>query len=426
MPEPGTAPASSDCPAVRSQTLFRRVEYPNLPTLREKLADKTGKTSFRQLASHGMNGAFHLDILCTNSGGTEHPREMSGTTAAAAAIAKRGPRKHVTSSRKGLVFAPAKWSDRGQLGFRLTVTTRGMLRMPKVSELTFEPGRIALTGWLPGRRVLRMLPLVAVMLASTVSCGGDSDPSPGDKEGLAKPVTTPSAAGAKSDQPNVDGLVTLVNTNLSVFDVKTGKETVDAFLPHDAKPNVWKREAFSPDWRNVVWTTGEGELFIGDYTDVGRGNGLYGRNPSRIAGRPTYSGGKPGYAQPRFGPDGTRVYFLANDETVYSADPKKPEDLKKELALPEGSFSADDELTWDVTAAGSVVKAKAVQPKKTLEATSADGTKTIIHTDHGWFLKEKGSSAEPKLLFEELVTSDGEPVAVDTGYGLRLDVIGWY
>ncbi|TXL84514.1 hypothetical protein [Streptomyces sp. IB2014 016-6] len=27
----------------------------------EKLADKTGKTNFYKLASHGMNGAFHLD-----------------------------------------------------------------------------------------------------------------------------------------------------------------------------------------------------------------------------------------------------------------------------------------------------------------------------------------------------------------------------
>ncbi|GGY12934.1 hypothetical protein GCM10010358_76630 [Streptomyces minutiscleroticus] len=34
----------------------------------EKLADKTGKTNFYKLASHGMNGAFHLDILCTNGG----------------------------------------------------------------------------------------------------------------------------------------------------------------------------------------------------------------------------------------------------------------------------------------------------------------------------------------------------------------------
>ncbi|MFI9042039.1 hypothetical protein [Streptomyces sp. NPDC053726] len=41
MPEPGTAPASSDCPAVGSQTLFRTVEYPNLPILAEK-AGKTG------------------------------------------------------------------------------------------------------------------------------------------------------------------------------------------------------------------------------------------------------------------------------------------------------------------------------------------------------------------------------------------------
>ncbi|MFF9691052.1 hypothetical protein [Streptomyces sp. NPDC014623] len=42
MPEPGTAPASFDCPAVGSQTLFRTVEYPNLPIL----AKKTRKTGY--------------------------------------------------------------------------------------------------------------------------------------------------------------------------------------------------------------------------------------------------------------------------------------------------------------------------------------------------------------------------------------------
>ncbi|MGW3654690.1 hypothetical protein ACWD6R_02760 [Streptomyces sp. NPDC005151] len=33
----------------------------------EKLADKTGKANFYRLADFGMNGAFHLDILCTKS-----------------------------------------------------------------------------------------------------------------------------------------------------------------------------------------------------------------------------------------------------------------------------------------------------------------------------------------------------------------------
>lgn len=297
--------------------------------------------------------------------------------------------------------------------------------MPSVSVHTCGKGRSALTGGTPRRGVLRALPLVAVLLAGTVSCGGGSEPAPSGKDRSTKPAASPSAE-AKSPRPKVTGLVTLAGTNFAVFDVKTGKETVDAFLPHDAKPNVWKREAFSSDWRKVVWTTGEGELFIGGYTDVGRGTGLYGKKPLRIGGRPTYSGGKPVYAQPRFGPDGTRVYFLANNETVYSADPEKPEDLRKELALPKGTFSADDELTWDVTDAGDVVKTKAVHPRKTLEATSSDGKKTIVHTDHGWFLKEKGSSAEPKLLFEKLVSSDGKPVQVYADFGPGLDIIGWY
>jgi hypothetical protein len=54
-----TAARSSGCG--ESRALFRTIEYPNLPIVPEKLADKTGKTSFYKLASHGMNGAFRLD-----------------------------------------------------------------------------------------------------------------------------------------------------------------------------------------------------------------------------------------------------------------------------------------------------------------------------------------------------------------------------
>lgn len=43
------------------QRQFRIIEYPNLPILLEKIATKTGKGDFYRLASHGMNGAFHLD-----------------------------------------------------------------------------------------------------------------------------------------------------------------------------------------------------------------------------------------------------------------------------------------------------------------------------------------------------------------------------
>ncbi|MBX4175568.1 hypothetical protein [Streptomyces geysiriensis] len=50
MPRSGSPPA-----------LFRTSEYPKLPIVLEKLADKTGKTNLHKLASHGMNGAFHLD-----------------------------------------------------------------------------------------------------------------------------------------------------------------------------------------------------------------------------------------------------------------------------------------------------------------------------------------------------------------------------
>ena len=78
--------------------------------------------------------------------------------------------------------------------------------------------------------------------------------------------------------------------------------------------------------------------------------------------------------------------------------------------------------------AGDVVKTKVSHPGKTLPRRPAPtGRKSSYpHTDHGWFLKEKGSSAEPKLLFEELLTSEGKPVQVYADYGPGLDVIGWY
>ncbi|MFJ4966750.1 hypothetical protein ACIP6P_30585 [Streptomyces sp. NPDC088729] len=47
--------------SAEDDALFRSFEYPNLPTLLEKIATKTGKGGFYQLASHGMNGAFQLD-----------------------------------------------------------------------------------------------------------------------------------------------------------------------------------------------------------------------------------------------------------------------------------------------------------------------------------------------------------------------------
>ncbi|AKL71208.1 MULTISPECIES: hypothetical protein [Streptomyces] len=49
------------CSLTPPEALFHTDEYPNLPTLLEKLADKTGKGGFYRLDSHGINGAFHLD-----------------------------------------------------------------------------------------------------------------------------------------------------------------------------------------------------------------------------------------------------------------------------------------------------------------------------------------------------------------------------
>ncbi|MGW1768461.1 hypothetical protein ACWCQL_31025 [Streptomyces sp. NPDC002073] len=217
------------------------------------------------------------------------------------------------------------------------------------------------------------------------------------------------------------GLVTLVSGNLTrliVFDENTGKLKQEAWLPQYAKANVWKRKAFSPDWHSFVWTK-DGELFFGEYDDGGGINRTYGKTPVRIGGKPTYSGGKLSYTQPRFGPDGKRVYFLANNEKVYSADPKSPDDLKEELTLTQGTFFGDNGLSWDVAATGVVEKRQEVFPEKKHEATNSDGTKTIVQSGPGWYLKETGSSAEPKLLFEKLLGDDGESI------GLIVDVIGW-
>src|SRR5829696_7254940 len=54
-------PAGCEAQQSRIAALFRTLEYPKLPILLERVATKTGKGGFYKLASHGMNGAFHLD-----------------------------------------------------------------------------------------------------------------------------------------------------------------------------------------------------------------------------------------------------------------------------------------------------------------------------------------------------------------------------
>ncbi|MDY0812049.1 hypothetical protein [Kitasatospora purpeofusca] len=273
------------------------------------------------------------------------------------------------------------------------------------------------------------VPVVAVLLAGTVSCAGEGSggngQAPADKGG---PTTSGQAPSATTEQKSLDmrGLVALVSGNLTelvVFDETTGRTKAGAFLPQYAVPSAWRRQAFSPDWRSVVWTTKAGELFFGEYTSGAGPNGNYGETPVSIGAKPTYTGGKPSYTQPRFGPDGKRVYFLANNDKVYSADPTGPDNLKEEATLETGTFSQGNGLAWDIAVSGQVEKRQAVSPERKSEATAPDGKRTVIENRSGWFLKESGSTAEPKFLFEHLLDYDEKPL---TDKGMTVDVLGWY
>lgn len=52
-------------------------EYPNVPSLLERIATKAGTGGFYQLADFGINGAYCLDILCTKSAGAMCWRDKS-------------------------------------------------------------------------------------------------------------------------------------------------------------------------------------------------------------------------------------------------------------------------------------------------------------------------------------------------------------
>lgn len=271
------------------------------------------------------------------------------------------------------------------------------------------------------------VPVVAALLAGTVSCGGGGGggQAPTDKGG---PTASGQAPSTKTEQKSLEmkGLVALVSGNLTelvVFDETTGRTKAGAFLPQYAVPSVWRRQAFSPDWHSVVWTTKGGDLFFGEYTSGAGPNGNYGDTPVSIGGKPTYSGGKRGYTQPRFSPDGKRVYFLADNDKVYSADPKNPDDLKEEATLEAGTFTQENGLAWDIAASGQVEKRQAASPGHKNEATAPDGKRTVIKNESGWFLKDAGSTTEPKFLFEHLLDHDEKPLA---NKSMTVDVLGWY
>lgn len=272
------------------------------------------------------------------------------------------------------------------------------------------------------------LPLVSALLVGVAACGSDSEDGSGNATPSPRAEKDPPEKKDPS-HPDTGGLVILTRGNISwvqVYDAKTGKEKASGSIPQYAERNAWGRSAFAPDWSSVVYTSDEHELFLADYTYVGKGDGMW-EKKLRIGGRPTYSGGKPLYAQPRFGPGGKRVYFLANDDKVYSVDLKKPQNLKEEATLPKESFDKDDTLVWTVTESGDVVqKAPSLPSRRGHEITGTDGTKALLRTDHGWYLKSKGSSAEPKLLFEDLKDDEGKPVELNSPGLNDFEILGWY
>lgn len=91
--------------------------------------DKTGKANFYQLAPHGMNGAFHLDILCTNSENAERQplsRQCGPLTCGCDAEAL-----HTALSRVGSRDdAPSGWC----VGFGFRMATAVMGAVPVQAE----------------------------------------------------------------------------------------------------------------------------------------------------------------------------------------------------------------------------------------------------------------------------------------------------
>lgn len=242
-------------------------------------------------------------------------------------------------------------------------------------------------------------------------------------------MTTPDRE-EKLDAPIAKGIGSLTSGNLTLlafYDPSTGKQTSGTWLPQYAEENPWKRYSFSPDWKRYAWVK-DGDLWVGGFTGS-KTLSRYDEKPGvRIGGKPTFSGGKRAYRQPRFSVDGKRIYVLANDEKVYSADPASPDQLTEEATLEQGSFfGGRSELLWDLTPDGKVVKRNApLNPKPGSQATSPDGTKTLIDNGTGWFLKTNGSNDEPQLAFETLTDDTNRPVGSGPDPGMRVDVIGWY
>ncbi|MFI6006416.1 hypothetical protein ACIA98_39660 [Streptomyces sp. NPDC051366] len=271
---------------------------------------------------------------------------------------------------------------------------------------------------------------MVLMGANACDADGSADkPQAGQAPQSAQATSTPDKE-KKLDAPVAKGLASLTSGNLSqlaFYDPSTGKETFSTTLPQYSENNPWKRYSFSPDWKRHAWVK-DGDLFVGSFT----GSSVYSaydETPGiKIGGKPTFNGGKRAYRQPRFSADGKKIFALANDEKVYSADPSSPDQLTEEATLEQGSFfGGRSELLWDLTADGKVVKRPApVHPERGGQETSPDGTKTLIYNGSGWFLKTNGATGEPQLAFETLTDDIDRPVGSGPNPGMDVDIIGWY
>ncbi|MFJ9080439.1 hypothetical protein ACIRO3_35165 [Streptomyces sp. NPDC102278] len=241
--------------------------------------------------------------------------------------------------------------------------------------------------------------MLSLLATGAAACAGSAD-KPQAGPSAQSPTQAPSAPSGekKLNAPVAKGLASLTSgnlTQLAFYDPSTGKEAFSTAPPQYSEKNPWKRYSFSPDWKRHAWVK-DGDLFVGKFT----GSSVYStydETPGmKIGGKPTFNGGKRAYRRPRFSPDGKKIFALANDEKVYSADPTSPDQLTEEATLEQGSFfGGRSELLWELTADGKVTKRPApVHPERGGQATGPDGTKTLIYNGSGWFLKTNGAAGE--------------------------------
>lgn len=95
MPEQDTAPAAPGCPAVSSRTLFRTVEYPNLPILLQR----TGSPAFAELWKSRSNPARFTPAIPAHTGLSSRPRKTHYFSRHPATLNR--PPKHAGQTTQG-------------------------------------------------------------------------------------------------------------------------------------------------------------------------------------------------------------------------------------------------------------------------------------------------------------------------------------